>query len=70
MCLYEMKGGDVWVKCNVCVRRLGARSDPSADARCPLPIIGKEHRYSKRSVIRHGMGSEKEYIWSPVMDTI
>ena len=54
----------------MCVRRLGERSDPSADARCPLPIMGREHKYSKRSGMRHGMGREKEYIWSPVMDTI
>ena len=54
----------------MCVRRLGERADPSAVARCPLPIMDKEHRYSKRSAMRHGMGSEKEYMWSPVVDNL
>ena len=54
----------------MCVRRLGERFAPSADTRCPLQIMGREHKYSKRSAMQHGMGSEKESIWSPVMEMI
>ena len=54
----------------MCVRRLGERFVPSADTRCPLPIMGREHKYSKRSAMQHGVGSEKESNWSLVMDMI
>ena len=39
--------GVMYGKGEMCVRRLGERFAPSADTRCPLPIMGKEHKYSK-----------------------
>ena len=62
--------GVMYGKGEMCVRRLGERYAPSADTRCPLPIMDKEHKYSKRSETRHGTGSEKERIWSPVEEMI
>ena len=52
--------GEMWV------RTLEEGFVMSVGTRYPLPIKGSERKWSRRSEMAHGVGSENERIWSPL----